>query len=114
MALRRPQQMERASMKKNYKGGVMAKVQSSSKSNIFGILAWVFLVLWVIYYFGPSEGAYPMAKTVFFVSPTLALIFSFLSVKTRKSILNVLSSILSALAIIFVAFAYYFSRYIFD
>jgi hypothetical protein len=84
-----------------------------SKGNIYGTLAWVFLGLWVLYFFGPSEGeSFPLASIILIASPAAVIILSYLSIRFNKKAWNITSLILGVLQLIFIGFAFYFGKYI--
>lgn len=61
---------------------------NGSRGNIYGILAWVFLILVAISLYGIFYGNIVLSNTyqlTFLLSPILALIFSFTNYKINKS-----------------------------
>jgi hypothetical protein len=91
----------------------MVKAQTSPRSNIFSILAWFSVILWIVYYFGPREEAFPLSDIVLVASPIVGEFCSYLAIKKGKTTRNMVALIINLGMLLFTLFAFYFSNFIF-
>ncbi|MEK7096568.1 MAG: hypothetical protein AAB881_01300 [Patescibacteria group bacterium] len=79
----------------------MANIQKSSdgsKGNIYGIVAWVFLILWAVFYFiVTNSSSVNLIGIILTILPFVTLICSLAAIKERKTPANIILLLLSLL-----------------